>query len=158
MMGLTKWTPTTDPMTLRRAGKFVEEGGEALAVVAVTDDALARPLERRVGPRPASRGLWSAQIDEALRSYVPARADAISADQRASLYRLADEAVRSALARGVSYEAVRLLLQLRALTRPDRELFGHRAIVEQCARRMAEQLIGGGCERPNARLSGPQRP
>jgi hypothetical protein len=34
MMGLTKWTPTTDLMTLRRAGKFVEEGGEALAVVA----------------------------------------------------------------------------------------------------------------------------
>lgn len=33
-MALTKWTPTTDLMTLRRAGKFVEEGGEALAVVA----------------------------------------------------------------------------------------------------------------------------
>ncbi len=31
---LTKWTPTTDLMTLRRAGKFVEEGGESLAVVA----------------------------------------------------------------------------------------------------------------------------
>lgn len=33
-MALTKWTPTTDLMTLRRAGKFVEEGGEAMAVVA----------------------------------------------------------------------------------------------------------------------------
>ena len=116
----------------------------------MNDDTVARPLERRVGPRPAARGLWSAQIDEALRSYVPARPDGMSDDQRASLYRLADEAVRSALARGVSYPAVRLLLQRRALTRPDRELFGHRAIVEQCARRMAEQLIGDGCERPNA--------
>lgn len=33
-MALTKWTPTTDLFTLRRAGKLIEEGGEAIAVAA----------------------------------------------------------------------------------------------------------------------------
>lgn len=33
-MALSKWIPTTDLMTLRRAGKFIEEGGESIAVAA----------------------------------------------------------------------------------------------------------------------------